>query len=140
MLARSYRGSSRNAEAVLLFRDLLRENPASEELLRELALSLAASGSQPSAVALVRKAAQAYPNRPGLQALLGGLYLRARDLERAAQTLRQAVAAFPSDWRLHRSLGLLYRRQGNTGFAERFLKRARELERSAATPLQPPRK
>ena len=140
MLARSYRGSRRNAEAVLLFRDLLRENPASEELLRELALSLAASGSQPSAVALVRKAAQAFPNRPGLQALLGGLYLRARDLERAAQTLRQAVAAFPSDWRLHRSLGLLYRRQGNTGFAERFLKRARELERSAATPLQPPRK
>ena len=31
----------------------------------------------------------------------------------------------------HRSLGLLYRRQGNTGFAERFLKRARELQRSS---------
>jgi tetratricopeptide (TPR) repeat protein len=132
MLARSYRGSRRHAEAVLLFRDLLRENPASEELLVELALALAASGSQPSAVALVRKAAQAFPDRPGLHVLLGGLYLRARDLERAAQTLRQAVAAFPSDWRLARSLGLVYRRQGNSGFAERFLKRSSELRRAGS--------
>jgi Flp pilus assembly protein TadD len=132
MLASSYRASRRNAEAVLLFRDLLREYPASEELLRELALALVASGSQPSAVALVRKAAQAFPNRPGLHVLLGELYLRARDLERAAQTLRAAVAVFPSDWRLARSLGLVYRRQGNESFAERFLQRARELRRAAA--------
>ncbi len=130
MLARSYRGSRRNAEAVLLFRDLLRENPSSEELLYELAMALAAGGSQPSAVALVRKATQAFPNRPGLHVLLGGLYLKSRDLERAAQTLRQAVASFPSDWRLARSLGLVYRRQGNTAFAERFLNRARELRRA----------
>jgi Flp pilus assembly protein TadD len=137
MLAASYRGSRRHAEAVLLFRDLLRENPASEELLEELAMAMAASGSQPSAVALVRKAAQAFPDRPGLHVLLGGLYLKARDLERAAQTLRQAVAAFPSDWRLARSLGMVYRRQGNAGFAERFLKRADELRR--AVTRQPPR-
>jgi tetratricopeptide (TPR) repeat protein len=127
MLARSYRGCRRNAEAVLLFRDLLRENPSSEELLRELALALAASGSQPSAVALVRKATQAFPKRPGLHVLLGGLYLKTRDLERAAQTLRQAMASFPSDWRLARSLGLVYRRQGNSAFAERFLERSRLL-------------
>jgi tetratricopeptide (TPR) repeat protein len=134
MLARSYRGCRRNAEAVLLFRDLLREKPSSEELLRELALALAASGSQPSAVALVRKATQAFPNRPGLHVLLGGLYLKTRDLERAAQTLRQAVAAFPSDWRLARSLGLVYRRQGNSAFAERFLQRASALRRGARSP------
>ncbi len=127
MLARSYRGCRRNAEAVLLFRDLLRENPSSEELLRELAFALAASGSQPSAVALVRKATQAFPKRPGLHVLLGGLYLKTQDLERAAQTLRQAVASFPADWRLARSLGLIYRRQGNSAFAERFLERARKL-------------
>jgi tetratricopeptide (TPR) repeat protein len=138
MLARSYRGCRRNAEAVLLFRDLLRENPSSEELLRELAFALAASGSQPSAVALVRKATQAFPNRPGLHVLLGGLYLKTRDLERAAQTLRQAVAAFPADWRLARSLGLLYRRQGNAAFAERFLERARALRKSGGR--RPPRK
>jgi tetratricopeptide (TPR) repeat protein len=131
MLARSYRGCRRNAEAVLLFRDLLRENPSSEELLRELALALAASGSQPSAVALVRKATQAFPKRPGLHVLLGGLYLKTRDLERAAQTLRQAVASFPSDWRLARSLGLVYRRQGNSAFAERFLERSRKLRQAS---------
>jgi tetratricopeptide (TPR) repeat protein len=136
MLASCYRAGRRSAEAVLLLRDLLRENPASEELLRELALALAASGSQPSAVALVRKALQAYPNRPGLHALLGALYTQARDLERAAQTLRQAVACFPADWRLVRSLGLLYRRQGNSSFAERFLKRARELRRSGSRPRE----
>ena len=138
MLARSYRGCRRNAEAVLLFRDLLRENPSSEELLRELAFALAASGSQPSAVALVRKAAQAFPKRPGLHVLLGGLYLKTRDLERAAQTLRQAMATFPSDWRLARSLGLVYRRQGNSAFAERFLERARALKSSGGR--RPPRK
>ena len=142
MLARSYRGSRRNAEAVLLFRDLLRENPSSEELLQELAFALTASGSQPSAVALVKKATQAFPKKPGLHVLLGGLYVKARDLERAAQTLRQAVSAFPADWRLARSLGLLYRRQGNAGFAERFLARARQLRVAAkkgAGP-RPPRK
>jgi predicted Zn-dependent protease len=142
MLARSYRGSRRNAEAVLLFRDLLRENPSSEELLHELAFALAASGSQPSAVALVRKATQAFPNRPGLHVLLGGLYLKSRDLERAAQTLRQAVAIFPSDWRLARSLGLVYRRQGNAAFAERFLTRAQALRggKSSGGSRRPPRK
>ncbi len=134
MLARSYRGCRRNAEAVLLFRDLLRENPSSEELLRELAFALAASGSQPSAVALVRKATQAFPKRPGLHVLLGGLYLKTQDLERAAQTLRQAVASFPSDWRLARSLGLVYRRQGNSAFAERFLERARKLRLASRSP------
>lgn len=142
MLAASYRGSRRNAEAVLLFRDLLRENPSSEQLLQELAMALAASGSQPSAVALVRKATQAFPKRPGLHVLLGGLYLKARDLERAAQTLRQAVGSFPRDWRLARSLGLVYRRQGNDAFAERYLARARELRGAAkkgAGP-RPPRK
>jgi tetratricopeptide (TPR) repeat protein len=136
MLARSYRGCRRNAEAVLLFRDLLRENPASEELLQELAFALTASGSQPSAVALVKKATQAFPKKPGLHVLLGGLYVKARDLERAAQTLRQAVSSFPADWRLARSLGLVYRRQGNSDFAERFLARARELRRRGS--LRPP--
>jgi Flp pilus assembly protein TadD len=52
------------------------------------------------------------------------------------------VSSFPADWRLARSLGLLYRRQGNAGFAERFLARARRLrvaEKKGAGP-RPPRK
>ncbi len=129
MLAASYLKVRRYGEAILLFRDLLRETPSSEELLEGLVRCLESSGSRPTAIALVKKASQAFPRQPGYHQLLGGLYLRAGELERAAEALRQAVGLFPQDEKVHRALGSVYRRMGNEQFAERFLARAEALKK-----------
>jgi len=127
MLAASYQRCRRYAEAVLQWRDLLRENPSSEEALRSLVACLEASGSRPTAIALVKKAMQVFQERPGIHELLGALYLRDGDPERASEALRRAVSLFPQDWRAQRALGLVYRRLGNALFAEKYLARALRL-------------
>jgi tetratricopeptide (TPR) repeat protein len=134
MLATSYLKVRRYGEAVLLFRDLLREEPSSEELLAGLVRCLESSGSRPTAIALVKKASQAFPHQPGYYELLGGLYLRSGELERAAEALRQAVGLFPHDEKVHRALGSLYHKMGNVQFAERFLARAEALKKAQRQP------
>jgi tetratricopeptide (TPR) repeat protein len=129
MLAASYLKLRRYGEAVIHFRDLLRQEPSSEELLAGLVRCLEASGSRPTAIALVKKASQAFPEQPGYYRLLGGLYLRSGDMERAAESLRQAVGLFPTNEEVHRALGTVYCKMGNIQYAERFLARADALKR-----------
>jgi tetratricopeptide (TPR) repeat protein len=134
MLAGCYLKLRRYGEAVIHFRDLLREEPSSEELLAGLVRCLESSGSRPTAIALVRKASQAFPGQPGYYRLLGGLYMRGGEPERAADSLRQAVGLFPKNEEVLRALGTLYRKMGNLTFAERFLARADALKRESSRP------
>jgi tetratricopeptide (TPR) repeat protein len=134
MLATSYLKVHRYGDAILLFRDLLREEPSSEDMLAGLVRCLESSGSRPTAIALVKKASQAFPDQPGYYRLLGGLYLRCGELERAAESLRQAVALFPQDEEVHRALGSVYRKMGNVQFAERFIARADALKKGRSRP------
>ena len=61
----------------------------------------------------------------------GVLQYQEAAFDKSAETFRKAVALSPTDWRANRNLGMVYRRMGNTLFAEKFLQKARDYEAAA---------
>ena len=139
MLAVSYLKLRRYGEAAIHFRDLLQEQPSSEELLEGLVRCLESCGSRPTAIALVRKAIQAFPGHPGHYRLLSGLYLHSGEPERASGVLREALSLFPKNEGILRALAGLYRRMGNEMFAARFLAKAEALKGEGSRSKKPKR-
>jgi len=130
MLAACYQRTRRYPEAILLYRELLLETPRAEDLLRALVYCLEQSGSRATAVVLLEKAARMLKSSRWLPVELARLLMAENDLERAATLLRQLVSDRPREWRACQSLGELYRKMGNDGYAQKFLKRADELRRA----------
>jgi tetratricopeptide (TPR) repeat protein len=128
MLAHSYRQTENYAEAILLYRELLIEAPKSLDLLKPLVFCLEKSGSRETVILLLEKAIKLFKEDPWLQHRLGSLYIAEGRLEKAAQTFRSLIGLDPNDWRAYNSLGELYGKMGNNQFADRFLKRAKELK------------
>jgi tetratricopeptide (TPR) repeat protein len=127
-LAHSYRQSSRYPEAVLLYRQLILEAPKSLDLVRSLVFCLEKSSGRETVILLLEKALKFFREDAWLQHRLGALYMREGRLEKAAQMFRGLVGSNPRDWQAYESLSKLYRKMGNTGFAERFRRKADELK------------
>ena len=136
-LATCYRHTRRYAEAIVLYRELLSANLDSDELLSPLLDCLEKSRNRRYAISLLEKVLKRSPGRGDYAAQLGRLQMREGDLERAAETLRRAVADQPDSWQAHHHLGLAYKRMGNTEFSDRYRKRANELRAAATAPAQP---
>jgi len=130
MLAHSYRQAKRYPEAVLLYREMLLKNPKDLSLLKPLLACMEAAGSRAAAVALLEKAVRVFTKEASLQLQLGALYRKQHEPEKAAQSFRAALALEPHSWQAHQSLGRLYKSTGAEQFAERFLKRARQLRKA----------
>jgi len=76
----------------------------------------------------LERAARIQPELPDVQLHLAVLYTRQGRLEDAEQLLRQLLLQADYDYRAHRALGIVLRRQGRRGEAARHLRRARQLE------------
>lgn len=131
LLAHSYRQGKRYPDAVLLYRQLLLQDPQDLSLLKALVACMEAAGSRAAALALLEKAVKVFPKEASLLLHLGGLYQRQQDPEKAARSYRAALALEPHSWQAHQGLGRLYKKMGSPEFAERFLKRARQLRKAA---------
>ncbi len=132
MLAHSYRESQKYTEAILLYRELLLENPKAIDLVRPLVTCLEENGGQETAIAVLEKAVKLFKKDCWLQFRLATLYTEKREFEKAAKVFRNLISLDPEHWQAHDSLGRIYNRMGNNQFAERFLKRARKLKEAAA--------
>jgi Flp pilus assembly protein TadD len=132
-LAVCYRRTGRFAEALILLRDILRESPSSVEHLKAAVYCLDRMGARP----LAMKALASYMTEHGeslsLLLMQGVLQYQENALDKAAETFRKAVSLAPADWRANRNLGMVYRRAGNSLFAEKFLRKAREYHAAAET-------
>jgi len=128
MLAVSYRKTRKFSEAVILFKELLAENPASMELLRSLVYCLEETDRRGTAIGLLEKASEAFRDQTSILLPLGVLYYKQKELEKAAQVLRQVITLAPGDWKAYHNLGVVYSRTGSREFAQTFLKRAEELK------------
>src|SRR5208337_2066802 len=91
LLAVSYRNAGRYREGALAYRDLLREEPGSGELLVGLAYCLEREGQADYALALLEKAPKAAKARPDPWMLQAALYARAGRTEAAVAALRSAI-------------------------------------------------
>jgi tetratricopeptide (TPR) repeat protein len=127
MLAHSYRRSAKYTEAILLYRELLLENPKALELVKPLVTSMEQNGNRETVILLLEKAIKLFREDAWLQQRLGTLYMAEGRLEKAAEIFRSVIGLQPEDWQAYDSLGKLYGKMGNNQFAERFRKRAREL-------------
>jgi tetratricopeptide (TPR) repeat protein len=112
LLAVSYRNAGRFREAALAYRDLLREEPGSGELLLGLAYSLDREGQGDYALVLLEKAPKAAKAGADSWIFQAALYARAGRNEPAAQALRTAIDRDRGSLRAWRSLASLYRKQG----------------------------
>ncbi len=129
LLALSCRKTGRFGEAVLLYRELLREKPSSVGTLRALACCLEASGQRRAALTLLEKAIRSLGEKNTLLMPLGVLYFQENELEKAANVFRRAIGKAPRDWKPYRNLGIVYLRSGNEAFGRRFLQQAEEIRR-----------
>jgi Flp pilus assembly protein TadD len=58
--------------------------------------------------------------------VLGVLFFKDGDTERAAGAFRRALALAPRSWRAYRNLAMIHRGTGNNAFADTFMARARQ--------------
>jgi tetratricopeptide (TPR) repeat protein len=130
LLAVAYRNAGRYREAAVAYRDLLRAEPSSAELLVGLAFCLDRDGSSDFALALLEKAPKAAKASADPWILQGALYARAGRVEAAVDALRAATDRDPGSERAWLSLAALYRRQKLGEFAASCEARAKEASRS----------
>jgi tetratricopeptide (TPR) repeat protein len=131
LLAACYRNAGRYREAAVAYRDLLRADPSSGELLVSLAFCLDKDGKSDYALALLEKAPEAAKAGSASWMLQGMLAARAGKQEAAVDALRKATEIAPDSERAWRNLGLLYRGMGLVDFEANCLERAEILASSA---------
>jgi tetratricopeptide (TPR) repeat protein len=112
LLAVSYRNAGRYREAALAYRDLLREEPGSSELLLGLAYCLDREGQADYALALLEKAPKAAKAASETWMMQAALYARLGRTEAAVQALRSGLERDRGNARAWRNLCALYRKQG----------------------------
>ena len=117
LLAVAYRNAGRYREAALAYRDLLREEPGSCELLVALAYCLEREGQADYALVLLEKAPKAAKAGPEAWIMQAALYSRSGKTEAAVAALRSAIERDRGNERAWRNLAAIYRRQGLTALA-----------------------
>jgi tetratricopeptide (TPR) repeat protein len=134
LLALCYRNAGRYREAAIVYRDLLRQMPSSGEFLVGLAYCLDKDGKSAFALTLLEKAPAEAKSAMEPWILQGALYSRLEKAEAAVDAFRRATEIAPENPRGWRNLGLLYKRQGLSEFADSCLARAAELEGAMRAP------
>jgi Flp pilus assembly protein TadD len=132
-LAVCYRRTGRYAEALVLLRDLLSTDQSSEELIKAAVYCLDKIGARKSGI----KAMEGFMKQNGeslsLLLMLGVLHYQENTFDKSAELFRRAVAISPQDWRANRNLGMVYRRMGNSEYADKFLAKAKTLQKAQTT-------
>ena len=127
LLATCYRRTGRYADAIVILKELLRADPASEEHLKALLYCLEKAGDREMALRLVESAAPSFPKSGTLRQIQGLLLMRAGKLERAAAVFRQVASLDPRGWVAYENLGRIHEKMGDATFARKFYDRARTL-------------
>jgi tetratricopeptide (TPR) repeat protein len=112
LLAVSYRNAGRYREAAVAYRDLLREDPSSAELLVGLSYCLDRDGKTDYALALLEKAPAAAKAKADPWIMQAALYARAGKNEASVKALRSALERERGNEKAWRNLIALYRKQG----------------------------
>jgi Flp pilus assembly protein TadD len=131
-LVHCYRRAGRDADALLVLRELLVEHPDAEELVKAALYCLDRLGARENALRLAERFQKDHGERHDLALMSGVLWYRSGKLEKAASAFRTAIALAPKDWRAYRNLGMVYRKTGVKEFADKFLTTGRKLKKEAA--------
>jgi len=131
-LAVCYRRCGRYTEALVIIRDLLSTDRGSVELMKAAAYCLDKIGARNVGIKAIESFMKQNGESLSLLLMLGVLHYQENALEKSAELFRRAVSLAPKDWRASRNLGMVYRRMGNSEYAEKFLAKAAELRHVGA--------
>jgi tetratricopeptide (TPR) repeat protein len=126
MLAHSYVQIKNYKDAILVYRELLQDQPDNFDYLKALVICLESAGNRAYAITLVEKALSYFKRKKYILFLLGGIYYRAGDLERAMKIFKEVLSVDPHNWVAFQNIGRIYEKTGNKLFAKKFLNRAKE--------------
>ncbi|MAG13237.1 MAG: hypothetical protein CMN78_01435 [Spirochaetales bacterium] len=130
LLAFCYRRTNRYREAAVAYRQLLKEEPESEQYLRALCFSLEMSGNRKTSVELLEKAFRFLTPSNDLRLIFGVLLYRENRLEEALSEFRLVTAENDQDWRAYKNIAIIYRERGLHDLAERFFSQAENRRQS----------
>jgi tetratricopeptide (TPR) repeat protein len=125
-LAYCYQKTEKYGDAILILKEVLKQEPESVEDLRALLFCLDKIGNRRSAILLLESALKFLKRTPDLLLTLGSLYAKLKEYEKAADVFRSVIDMEPRNWKGYYNLGMVYKKTGNTVFAEKFLNRAKE--------------
>ncbi|MBN2533791.1 MAG: tetratricopeptide repeat protein [Spirochaetales bacterium] len=126
MLAYSYVQIKNYKDAILVYRELLQDKPGNFEYLKSLIICLEYAGNRKYAITLIEKAISYFKRNKHILFLLGGMYYRDGDFERAIKIFKEVLSVDPHNWVALQNIGQIYEKTGNKLFAQKFLKRAEE--------------
>ncbi|RPJ08061.1 MAG: hypothetical protein EHM28_05315 [Spirochaetaceae bacterium] len=122
-----YQRSGNYVEAILVWKELIRQEPKSIPNLRQLIYCFDRLGNRLTAIKILQSAVKYLKETSDLLLPLGVLYVKERDYERATSIFRHIIDSNPRDWRAYFNLGMVYKKQKNKAFADRFIEKAMEL-------------
>jgi tetratricopeptide (TPR) repeat protein len=128
-LALCYRRTGKYAEALVILRDLLSTDSSSEELIKAAVYCLDKIGARKVGIKAIEGFMKQNGESLSLLLMLGVLHYQENLLEKSSELFRRAIALSPKDWRANRNLGMVYRRMGNTDYADKFLAKANSLKK-----------
>ncbi len=131
LLALCYRNTGKFREAMIIYKELLRGNPSSEEYLRAYVYCLDKSGDLKRARIFLEKALDHFKDSVMLLLILGVFYYREHDEEKALGMFRKVLDLDPKNHQAYKNMGLIYKRKGMPVFAEKFLARSEQYKQEA---------
>ncbi|MBN1686464.1 MAG: tetratricopeptide repeat protein [Spirochaetales bacterium] len=124
LLAYCCRRTGQFVEAAVVYRNLLKDEPANEAYLRALCYCLDFSGKRKTSLELLEKAFVYLTPSVELRLIYGVLLYRESRFDDALEQFRQALDKSPDDWRAYKNMGMIYRKRGINDFAEKYFARA----------------
>ncbi|MFP4362869.1 MAG: tetratricopeptide repeat protein [Spirochaetia bacterium] len=128
LLAFSYRKAKKYKEAAAQYRQLLRQDPGNKKYLQGLIFSLEKQGKQANAAKILDKALDFIGYDTELTLVLGVLLYKSNKVEQALTVFRRVASESPNEYRSYKNMAIIYERQGQKEFAERFKQRAEKLK------------
>ncbi len=116
------------AQAIRVYRDILKDNPQNPTALQELSFLLIGAGRFHEAVPVLQGRLEIPPERGLTHAKLGSCLENIDDLQGAVRHLARAVELAPEHVQMHEHLFRLLRRSGRTAEAQAVLERLNELK------------
>lgn len=130
LLARSYLNIGDYQKAMVIYRQLLRDNPRDVNILLSYAFCIDKNNGPAKAAEILEKARGLIRNSVVMELTLGVLYGRLKNNEKALNCYKKAMEIDENDWRAYFNISNIYKQQGLHDFADKFKNRAMQLKKN----------
>ena len=120
LLARCYLNTGDYQKAMILYRQLLRENPGDDKYLLSYVYCLDKLSETENAITLLVKSRKYINNNISIELTIGVLSARLNKEEEALNAFKKALEINGKEWRAYYNISRIYDKQGLTEFAVKF--------------------